>query len=475
MNRFYKAYDDITASEPFKQRMVRTLQSETRGETATRSLRLPIKRRTLAILIAAAVLVLAIGTAAAATIIAKNYYSPSAYMMHGKDEREQNEQAIPDIENAIASAKPETGDSSVVMLPEMENADELNEWRQKMGQPVYSEEDWGWIREIRPEIEEVLVDGSTIAFNVRLNTDHGKSFDLWNPAEDGQRVDATCDGATITFTKNGQTFDEFVSTGTGLLPETVSENGATLGTEIDIYDLSEPLPNEGTVHVVMTIGIRDAEVDDMADIGLLAKITYSFDFDASAGADVAAPIVTERPLSGSVVLTGRANGRDFNKRVSLDGVVLEETLNFRKTGIYVTYRVKSAPEEWYRAPYEPELPGEYVSIYRDMLLDQGSDSGSVPGFYVTCVPKGSTDGDAVIVPGKANAMVGGEYICILPFFPSDYEQIKATGYEIRLYYQCVSAFNGEPVGEDWILPKGADGYDLDTIRQPIATFDLIMP
>ena len=56
MNRFYKAYDDITASEPFKQRMVRTLQSETRGETATRSLRLPIRRRTLAILIAAAVI-----------------------------------------------------------------------------------------------------------------------------------------------------------------------------------------------------------------------------------------------------------------------------------------------------------------------------------------------------------------------------------------------------------------------------------
>ena len=68
MNKFYKGYDHITASEPFKQRMVRTLQSETKGETATRSLRLPIRRRTLAILIAAAILVLAIGTAAAATM-----------------------------------------------------------------------------------------------------------------------------------------------------------------------------------------------------------------------------------------------------------------------------------------------------------------------------------------------------------------------------------------------------------------------
>ena len=68
MNKFYRGYDDITASAAFKQRMVRTLQSETREETPQKTVRLPIRRRTLAILIAAAVLVLAIGTAAAVGI-----------------------------------------------------------------------------------------------------------------------------------------------------------------------------------------------------------------------------------------------------------------------------------------------------------------------------------------------------------------------------------------------------------------------
>ena len=43
MNKFYKGYDDITASSAFKSRMVRTLQNETKEKT----LRLPIKRRTL--------------------------------------------------------------------------------------------------------------------------------------------------------------------------------------------------------------------------------------------------------------------------------------------------------------------------------------------------------------------------------------------------------------------------------------------
>ena len=32
MNKLYKGYDDITASDAFKQRMVRTLQSEAKAE-----------------------------------------------------------------------------------------------------------------------------------------------------------------------------------------------------------------------------------------------------------------------------------------------------------------------------------------------------------------------------------------------------------------------------------------------------------
>ena len=472
MNKFYKGYDSITASEPFKQRMVRTLQSETKGETATRSLRLPIKRRTLAILIAAAVLVLAIGTAAAATIIAKNYYSPSSYLMHDKDAREQNQNAVPDIEEAIASAKPETGETHFVMLPEMEDAAELNAWRQKMGQPVYSEEDWGWIREIRPEIEEVLVDESTLVFNVRLNTDHGMRFS-YARSGDGQWTDALCDEAYYTVLDTGRTGE--LNPGTGINPDSVSEDGATLGTECD---LDEPFPTEGKVRITMTIGIYDARVDDMAHIGLLANIIYTFEFDASAGADIAAPIVTERALSGSTVLTLiDRNGCEHNERVSLDGVVLEETLSFRKTGVYVTYRIKSAPEEWFKPLYEASMPGAYAATYANAFLVQCSDSGSLPGFLVTCAPKGSTDENEVIIPGKPNSMGPGAYTCILPFFPSDYEQVKAAGYELRLGFRCVTAFNDVPVGEDWVMPEGAglDGYNLTTTLQTIASFDLKLP
>ena len=460
MNRFYKGYDDITASEPFKQRMVRTLQSETKGETAARSVRLPIKRRTLAILIAAAILVLAIGTAAAATIIGKKYYSPSAYLMNGKDEREQNEQAIPDIENAIASAKPEGGETSIVMLPEMENADELNAWRQKMGQPVYSEEDWGWIREIRPEIEEVLVDGNMLVFNIRMHTDHGMSFDY---GAEEQRVEAFCEDGYYTV-DGDETAHEIPSCGGGTNPDSVTSDGATMHTEIELDDLAEPFPTEGIVHVTASIHIRDTRVEDMNDIGLLALMTYEFSFDASAGADVAAPTVTERPLSGSVVLTYRENGREYNKRVSLDGVVLEETTHYRSTGIYVTYKVKSAPEGW-------------TDLDTGALMSPSYESSLQYGISVVCAPKGITDENEILKSGYPNSVPGGEYTVILPIFPSDYERIKATGYEIRLGYRRIDTFNDEPVGEDWqfILSSGVGEWDWTSVEQPIASFDLQMP
>lgn len=462
MNRFYKGYDDIAASDTFKQRMVRTLQSEARGETAAKSVRLPIGRRTLAILIAAAILVLAIGTAAAATIIGRKYYSPSTYMMNGKDEREQNEQTIPDIENAIASAKPETGDYSIVMLPEMENADELNGFRIQHGQPAYSEEDWGWIREIRPEIEEVLVDGNMLVYNIRMHTDHGMNFD-WDSEHAIEGL-----SEEMYYTVEGDdTIHELPFGGGGTNPSSITADGATMQTEIDLDDLSEPFPTEGMVRITTVIHLRDVKVDDMNDVGLLALLTYSFTFDASAGADVAAPIVTERALSGSVVLNmfDNTNFREYNERVSLDGVVLEETLHFRSTGIYVTYKVKSAPEGW-------------TNDHTVALLAPSPDSGGWPGFAVTCAPKGSTDDADSILPGKPGSTPAGEYTVILPFFPSDYEQIKAAGYELRLGYRSLATYNGEPAGDDWVQtgPEGGTGeYKVTTSYEPIASFDLILP
>ncbi len=61
MNKFYKGYDDITASDIFKSCMVRTLQNESRAEAVSAG-RQRIRIGRFAALVAAAILVLALGT-----------------------------------------------------------------------------------------------------------------------------------------------------------------------------------------------------------------------------------------------------------------------------------------------------------------------------------------------------------------------------------------------------------------------------
>ena len=124
MNTLYKAYDDIKASDAFKQRMVRTLQSEVAVEADDKKVvRFPVRKKTIAILIAAAVLVLTIGTAVAAAVGVftphKEHITPGYYIGMSKDEREQAGYTIQDMEEAIKAAKPKTVDYSIELLPEM--------------------------------------------------------------------------------------------------------------------------------------------------------------------------------------------------------------------------------------------------------------------------------------------------------------------------------------------------------------------
>lgn len=417
------------------------------------------KKAWIAIAVAATLLITSTAVAATA-IIRHNYHSPTSYMIHGRDEREQTQQAIPDIENAIASAKPETGDYSIRMLPELNNFDELDGLREAHGQPAYTEEDWGWMRGIRPEIEEVLIDGSMIVFNIRLHTDHGMCFG-WSGE---QSIEGFCEDSFYTVGNDPTQHDLPIGEG-GVNPNSVTEDGATILAGIDIDDLNEPFPTEGTVHVTTNIHLRDNRVESMNDVGLLAILTYSFSFDAAAGADAAQPSVTERPLSGSVVLTVYTGHGYENKEVSLDGVVLLETVSYRSTGIYVTYTLKSAPDGW-------------TDAYTQALLEPAFGDETRAGFDLVCAPKGSTDASESLRLGSPTSIPWYEFTCILPIFPSEYAAYKAQGPELRIGYRAIGSFNGEPAGSDWTVefPAGVGEYDVRAgTLQPLGTFELILP
>ena len=68
------------------------------------------------------------------------------------------------------------------------------------------------------------------------------------------------------------------------------------------------------------------------------------------------------------------------------------------------------------------------------------------------------------------------YTVILPFFPSDYEQLKQQGVTVHLTLHAVDTFNDVPVGDTWSLSAfPEDGWDITTNYQPLISFTLDLP
>ncbi len=461
-NKKYSVRDALPDTpETFYDAVERSLSAcrETKQERTWGLMRLP--RKLLIPLVAALVLLVA-GTAVAAGVWLRDNYSPANYMETTKEQREEKGQTIPDVEQAIASAAPQSGDYRIVMLPEFQNAKEQDEWRVKLGQPKYNEADWAWVREIKPEVEEVLIDGRTLAFNIRLNTDHAKAF-TW-PDVEGQWVDALVDN--ISFRREGDSMAyPIVSSGGGVNPSMGTDSWATLYTDVILDQAGVDFPSSGRVELTVEIGLRDARVDDMADIGVVGRIYYTFSSDAAAGLDVALAQVNERKLSGSAVLTVDDWGdpdkpRMYNQRVSLEGVALQEEIHYRQTGVYMTYTVAKAPAGWTEAVKNallyPNQEGKWYGLYIEYRIGQ--------------------EGEWLPV-GHENWGKFGERTVILPIFPSEYEKVKAEGCTVRLTEYYGTALNGTPIGEDWTMniPAGSMTLDFDLAAQELATVELPIP
>ncbi len=405
-----------------------------------------------------AVVLLVSGTAyAVAGWLHRDDYKPGDYLDTPPEQRTEAS-AIPEVEQVVKDAAPRSEGVRVVMLPEMADADTLNEWRMKKGQAKYDEADWAWVRAIQPEIQEVLYDGTTFAYTIRLNTDHAAAFSQEQHGD--QWLDA-CVEQTL-YTSTGEEIAT-VTGETGLQEETLTENGITLHSE---YSLDGPLVGSGRVSFTAEISVQDVNVDDMAHVGLLGTIyyTFSFDVDGALAATNASTAAHERPLSGSAVLTMDFDGAMWNQPVTLDGVVLEETASFRSTGVYLSYRVKEAPADW-------------TAQMRRSLLDPTNERGKFQGMSVSY----TLGGDETVYEPSFPEVVAQEdgtfaYTVILPIFPSDYEALKQQGVTVCLTLHAVDSFNEQPVDDTWSVTEfPPEGWDTTTNPQPLASFPLDLP
>ena len=389
--------------------------------------------------------------------IGREDYKPGDYITTPADQRTAAS-AVPEIEQVVRGAAPRSEGCRFVLLPEMSDADDLNGWRVKNGQKPFDEGDWAWVREIRPEVQEILYDGTAFAYTIRLHTDHAAAFSRENHGD--QWLDALVE--QTLYTDSGRKIGT-VTGETGLLEESYDGQSITLYSE---DSLTEPLQGSGRVSFTAEIALQDVNVDDMAHVGLLGTVyyTFSFDLDEALKAANGDTRTAERRLSGQAVLTQEEGERMWNTPVHLDGVVLEERASFRSTGIYLSYRVKEAPADW-------------TAWMKRCLLSPTNEKGKFEGLSVSYTLGGD---DTVYEPSFPEVTAQGDgtfaYTVILPIFPSDYEALKQQGVTVCLTLHAVDSFNDQPVDDTWFVTEfPPEGWDTTTNPQPLASFPLDLP
>ena len=375
-------------------------------------------------------------------------FTPSRYMNEDPSERT----AVPSIDDAIAAAVPEDDAYTITLMPELPNAQEFIDYRAQNGYAPFSEENWGWLRDIRPSIAEVLYDGNQLIWNTNLYTtnEHVRAFMELFGMKSGSKqcVDALMD--TVTYTVAGDpTVYELQVSGHGITPifdETAlaTADHAVLYSDFDINS-DTPLP-DGILTI--TQNIRVCENDAMDYGATVAIITHTFTFDTTTGNTTSAEETeTLIPLSGEAYLSIRHNGAGNEestmetKKISLDGVTLKVSYEYLPTGITARITVGAAPESWTSDMISSLLEMTWRDMYGDFTMAGIANDLYIDGAFVSEAP----------VPNNWGL---DEVIYILPVFPNQYDRNPSV--VMKLYLAYIETFNGTDLlgGEIYTLPSG---------------------
>lgn len=399
-------------------------------------------------------------------------YTPSRYMQQQPEERE----AVATVDEALAAAAPQDGSYTITLLPEWEDAAKFVQYRADHGYAPFREEDWAWLRDIRPVIGELLYDGETLIWNTQLHMDTAgvnKFMANWHPTDaNGNPVQQSADAAvdSVSYTVDGDpTVYELHPSSSGIQPIMDDEARSSaayvvLNTQMAWADGERP--PDGIITVTQHIFIY--ENDSMEHGLLVARISHAFTFDTTAGnREAAEPATLLVPLSGDCPLTlwdrTAQNETVATRTVSLDGVSLQVELHYLATGIRVHMTIAETPPDWTEAmklgllQYTlRDISGEVTTwgIYADLYVD---------GQFVSEAP----------TPDSRNF---DELAYVLPVFPDGYQ----SGGEVmlKLYYASQSTLNGtdQLAGEVYTLPE-KHGVELSgtTKSMPLAEIKIPLP
>ncbi len=436
----------------------------THSASAAERKHIRISRRAVIAIVVAASLLIVSSAAAATSIFAREGYIPGRYIQKDADQRKASDQAIPDMEQAISAAMPKDVSYEIRMMPEIDVDGKIAGWREYMGQPPYKEEDWAWVRELKPSIGDVLYDGKALYVTTYIETDRPDVF--YYAADTAQQLWIASEEAT--YTVNGERMAHTIPL--------YGENWGNDFTDHSVKVVAEGEPEEGTfpedgiVTMTQRLYVADALADDMQPTrAAIAIIDFTFTFDAAAGRSVAEEQHISIPLSGEYIVSMEEwakydtyeevvqNNIIRNDVLNVDGVVLDAKIEYRPVGIYVTLTIRETPEYWTR--YER-------SSLLDAIRDVLSEGPDLP--Y-------RINGEDPQQPESMNYGNNDAIYVLLPIYPSDYDSVSSLKLEL-LMHRIVSV-NGEEPRDDWSLDFSREETIHTSIRvsEPLATIEIPIP
>lgn len=399
-------------------------------------------------------------------------FTPSGYMSEDPASRTP----IPSVDEALAAAVPKDENYTITLMPDLPDAQEFVDFRAQNGYAPFTDENWSWLSDIRPEIAEVLYDGNQLIWNTNLYmaNAHIREFMECFGVESGSklRVDALLDDATYTIEGDPKVYP-LSSMGGGITPifdeaELADANHAVLYSDFAI-DPATPLP-DGILTI--TQNIRVCENDAMTYGATVAIITHTFTFDTTKGNTPAAKTADALiPLSGEVYLSNMreetdSTGKLINwiietKRTSLSGVKLKATYEYLSTGITVRFSVAEKPDGWtddmtksLMLPIDKTPNNGYINagLSNELLIDGVPYSeSSMPGSWAN-----------------------GELTYTLPVFPDQYPFIQSVVMKLTLYHYVTLAGTNQLAGETLYLPLD-NNIDLSSDVQGAPLVDITVP
>ena len=325
MEQYRNAFDQIRASQDFQDRLILAMEGERTalGKTNPAPGAFPARRPRFRYgrWAAAAAILLAVTALLfhpAVTRAIENWFNDVLRAERYMRTERSPEDTDPYMEAAIQRPGLEHQSYEILLLDEIPptksySLESINTVRRELGFADFSREEWSWLEEITPRVEEVLYDGKNLIFNLFYETDpvpFARGYVVpYGPGElacdilsfghsltvNGEDYSCGADSSGLDFSKWYPLAEQ-----PGFSVEQIREDGGVHAQVAMDFPEAPGLP-DGICEVELTMRVQDAQIDDLSIIGMVAQVIHRFSFDTST-----ANALLEAQTGAPVSLSGEA-------------------------------------------------------------------------------------------------------------------------------------------------------------------------